>query len=98
MKGTLGTGRERPGGLMLGKQEAEPRLHGRGRSSGSLSTLRLPRPGPLTLLSLVKVALETYPDTRIAGSSWAGWGSDWFCHGKKQAKVREISVSRVRKK
>lgn len=26
---------------MLGKQEAEPRLHGRGRSSGSLAKLRL---------------------------------------------------------
>lgn len=58
---------------MLGKQEAEPRLHGRGRSSGSLSTLRLPQPGPLTLLSLVKVALETYPDTRIALGLILGW-------------------------
>lgn len=76
---------------MLGEQEAEPRLRGRGRSSGSLSVLRLPQPGPLTILSLGKVALETYPGSWIA----LGWGSDWFYHGKTKAKVRQTSVSRV---
>lgn len=58
---------------MQGKQEAEPRLHGRGRSSGSLAKLRLPQPGPLTLFSMVKVALETYPGSRIALGLILGW-------------------------
>lgn len=65
---------------MLGEQEAEPRLRGRGRSSGSLSVLGLPQPGPLTLLSLGKVALETYPGSCIA----LGWGSTGSIMGRQK--------------
>lgn len=47
-----------------------------GRSSGSLSTLRRPQPGPLTLLPRLEVALETglswHPESARAHPGWVG--------------------------
>lgn len=73
MKGTSRHGRPETRRPDEGNRKLSPGFTAGGRSFGRLAKLRLPQPGPLTLLSMVKVALETDSGSRIALGLILGW-------------------------